>query len=230
MQDHEKDQSKRIAQHKLAREFTELIHGLGAAEEAEEQHRKLHNKHMSISDMRASVAETKATEVHPRTGLPMFAHPSLNKHAQPLHREDDPTTNVRLPRSLVFEKPMSRILWSTGLVTSRTEGQRLINAGGAYVGGASDAKQQMDDNLTFTPIRTADWQEVKKYILDDNLLILRSGKWRIKIVNIIPDDEFVKLGLTCPGWEEQLDSLTDPKSSVGETKSSRMPEGGASDV
>jgi tyrosyl-tRNA synthetase len=230
MREHEKDQSKRIAQHKLAREFTELIHGLGAAQEAEEQHRKLHNKHMSISDMRASVAETKATEVHPRTGLPMFAHPSLNKHAQPLHREDDPTTTVRLPRSLVFEKPMSRILWSTGLVTSRTEGQRLINAGGAYVGGASDAKQEMGDNLTFTPVRTADWNEVKKYILDDNLLILRSGKWRIKIVNIIPDDEFVKLGLTCPGWDEHLQSQGDPNLGDAETESGRTLGGKASDV
>ncbi len=204
MQEHEKDQSKRIAQHKLAREFTELIHGLGAAEEAEEQHRKLHNKHMSIDDMRATVAETKAADVHPKTGVPMFGHPSLNKYAQPLHREADQATNIRLPRSLVFENPMSRILWYAGLVTSRTEGQRLINAGGAYVGGASDAKQEMGDSLTFTPVRTADWNEVKKYILDDNLLILRSGKWRIKIISIISDEEFEKLGLSCPGWDEHL--------------------------
>ena len=216
MQEHEKDHSRRIAQHKLAREFTELIHGQGAAEDAEEQHRKLHNKHMSVDAMRASVAETMASEVHPRTGLPMFAHPSLNKHAQPLHREADQTTNIRLPRSLVFKKPMSRILWHAGLVTSRTEGQRLISAGGAYVGGASDAKQEMGDSLTFTPIRTAAWDEVKKYILDDNLLILRSGKWRIKIVSIIPDEEFVKLELSCPGWEEHLQSRAEPVQAEGD--------------
>ncbi|KAJ9605186.1 tyrosyl-tRNA synthetase [Cladophialophora chaetospira] len=231
MREHEKDQSKRIAQHKLAKEFTELIHGLGAAQEAEEQHRKLHNKQMSISDMRASVADTKATEVHPKTGLPMFAHPHLNKHAQPLHREDDPTTTVRLPRSMVIGKPFSRILWSAGLATSRTEGQRLINAVGAYVGGASDAKQEMGDSLSFTPIKSASWNEVKKYILDDNLLILRAGKWRIKIVNIIPDDEFVRLGLTCPGWEEHLKAQQESNLlNEAEKKSPPVAESRTSDV
>ncbi|KIW72158.1 tyrosine-tRNA ligase [Phialophora macrospora] len=218
MQEHQKDESKRIAQHKLASEFVELIHGRPAAQLAEEQHRKLHNKNMSISDLKASVAEAKATDVHPKTGLPMFAHPSLNKHAQPLHREDDSSTSIKLPRSLVFEKPMSRILWSAGLVTSRTEGQRLINAGGAYVGGGTDAKTEMGDNLTFTPVRTAEWKEVQKWILDDSLLILRSGKWRIKIVSIIPDEEYAALGLSCPGWEEHLRGKSDPGSSGTDTK------------
>ena len=221
MQEHEKDQSKRVAQHKLAREFVELIHGLGAAQEAEEQHRQLHNKNVSVNDIRATVAETKATETHPKTGLPMFAHPSLNKHAQPLHREDDTSTHVKLPRSLVFQTPMSRILWSAGLVTSRTEGQRLINAGGAYVGGSADAQTEMGDSLSFTPAKTSDWKEVKKWILDDNLLILRVGKWRVKIINIIPDDEFIKLGLTCPGWKEHLQDKSDANSSSIESKSGR---------
>lgn len=221
MQEHEKDQSKRIAQHKLASEFTELIHGLSAASEAEAQHRKLHSKQMSLSDMRSSVDETKAAEVHPRTGLPMFGHPSLNKHAQPLHREDDTTATIRLPESLVIRKPMSQILHSAGLVTSRTEGQRLINAGGAYVGATADSKQEMGDSLSFTPVLSADWNEVRKYIVDGNLLILRSGKWRIKIIKIIPDDEFMALGLTCPGWDDHLkkleSTLSDADGTSGQT-------------
>jgi tyrosyl-tRNA synthetase len=228
MQEHQKDESKRIAQHKLASEFVELIHGLPAAQLAEEQHRKLHSKNMSISDLRASVAEAKATDMHPKTGLPMFAHPSLNKHAQPLHREDDPSTSVKLPRSLVFEKPMSRILWSAGLVTSRTEGQRLINAGGAYVGGGTDAKTEMGDNLTFTPVRTSEWKEVQKWILDDSLLILRSGKWRIKIVSIIPDEEYAALGLSCPGWEEHLQSSKSDSSSTSSTETETETKAGVS--
>ena len=209
MEEQVKDPSKRVAQHKLAGEFVELLHGVEAAKAAEEQHRQLHDKNLSLDDIKASVQETKATDVHPQTGLPMFSHPSLNKHAQPLHREDDTSTTVRLPRSLVFETPASRILWSAGLVSSKTEGQRLVNAGGAYIGGAADAKQEMGDSLSYTPLKTANWSEVQKWIMDDSLLILRSGKWRIRIINIIPDDEFTRLGLTCPGWEEHLKKQQD---------------------
>jgi tyrosyl-tRNA synthetase len=130
----------------------------------------------------------------------------------------------------VFEKPMSRILWSAGLVTSRTEGQRLINAGGAYVGGGTDAKTEMGDNLTFTPVRTSEWKEVQKWILDDSLLILRSGKWRIKIISIIPDEEYAALGLSCPGWEEHLQSRKSESSSSSstetETETKAAAEGG----
>ena len=226
MQEHEKDQSKRVAQHKLAREFVELIYGLGPAQEAEEQHRHLHNKNLTIDDIRASVTETKTTEILHKTGLPKFGHPSLNKYAQPLHREDDASTNVKLPQSLVIGKPMSRLLWSAGLVTSRSEGQRLINAGGAYVGGAADGKTEMGDGLSFTPVKSSAWTEVQKYILDESLIILRSGKWRIKIINIIPDAEFIELGLTCPGWEEHLQHLEDPSPGTIEVKN----EEGSSDA
>jgi tyrosyl-tRNA synthetase len=203
-QEHEQDQSKRVAQHKLAAEFVELIHGLEAARDAETQHRQLHNKNLSISDIKASVKETKVSEPHPKTGVPMFEHPSLNKHAQPLHREDNISTTIKLPQSLVVGKIASRILWSAGLVSSKVEGTRLINAGGAYIGGATDAENLMGDSLSFTPLKSNKWSEVEKRIVDGNLLILRSGKWRIKVINIIPDDEFAQLGLTCPGWNEHL--------------------------
>lgn len=205
MQLHEQDQSQRVAQHKLAKEFVELIYGLDASSDAERQHRQLHNKNLSISDLKASVAETRATEtLHPNTKVPMFAHPSLNKHATPLHREDDASTHVTLPRSLVVQRQMSQILWSAGLVRSNMEGKRLINAGGAYAGGAADARSQMDDSLSFSPIKGNKWEDNAKWVVDDSLLILRSGKWRIKIINIVPDEEYADLSLSAPGWEEHL--------------------------
>ncbi|KAH0841782.1 Tyrosine--tRNA ligase, mitochondrial [Fonsecaea pedrosoi] len=213
MKEHQKDQSKRIAQHKLAKEFVELIYGLDAANSAESEHRQLFQKGISLSDMKASLTETRASDTH-SSGTPLFAHPSLNKHAQPLRREDNVSTHIKLPRSLISQKPMSNILWSAGMVTSKTEGQRLINAGGAYVGGASDATNAMDDSLSFTPVKTSDWKEVQKWIIDDNLLILRTGKWRIKIINIVPDEEYVELGLTCPGWDGPPESKDSPDVSM----------------
>jgi tyrosyl-tRNA synthetase len=220
MQDHERDQSKRVAQHRLAQEFVELIHGEAKAKEAEEQHRSLHKKTLTISDIKASVADSHAVETHPRTGVPIFAHPSLNKYAQPLHREDDTTTNIRLPYGMVTQSPMNSILWYAGLVTSKTEGHRLIKAGGAYVGSAADAKQEMGDSLSFTPVKYGDVQEVHKRIIDNSLLILRSGKWRIKIITMIPDEEYAQLGLQCPGWkeyrEQHLEKLGNASEAEGE--------------
>jgi len=46
-------------------------------------------------------------------------------------------------------------------------------------------------------------QETEKYIIGDDLLILRVGKWKVKIVKIISDEEFEKKGLTAPGWKEE---------------------------
>lgn len=199
MQEHEKDQSQRIAQHKLAKEFVELIYGLEAANKAEAEHRQLFNKNLTISDITSSVADASISPSSTET--PAFVHPSLNKHAQPLRREDNAPVHITLPRSIIFQKPLGHILWAAGMVSSKAEAHRLIVAGGAYVGSNADAKRGMDDALSFTPARSNHWQEIDKFVIDDKLLILRVGKWRLKIINIIPDEEYVEAGLTCPAWE-----------------------------
>jgi tyrosyl-tRNA synthetase len=175
MIEHEKDQSKRVAQHKLAKEFVELIHGWQAAEETAATHHRLHNKSLSISGLKASITKVGDSE-----------------H---LRSEDDATTRIRLPRSLVIDKSIGSVLWSAGLAASRSEGNRLIRAGGVYTGGAND------DTLTFAPIKLSDSAE--KCMLDETLLVLRVGKSRIRIINVISDDEFERLGLGCPGWKPE---------------------------
>jgi tyrosyl-tRNA synthetase len=102
---------------------------------------------------------------------------------------------------LVIQKPLSHVLWAVGLVGSKTEGQRLINAGGAYIGANADARGGMDDALSFTPAKTAAWEELEKFVIDGKILILRVGKWRLKIIDIIPDEEYEEAGLTCQAWE-----------------------------
>ncbi|KAL2438750.1 Tyrosine-tRNA ligase, mitochondrial [Exophiala dermatitidis] len=200
IEEHEKDQSKRVAQHKLAKEFVELIYGHEAADTAEAEHRQLFNKKLSLSDITASLAEARSTQPA-ATDSPNFINPSLNKHAQPLRREDNAAVHVKLPKSLVIGKPLSHVLWAVGLAGSRTEGQRLINAGGAYIGANADAKGGMDDALSFTPAKTAAWEELSKFIIDEKILILRVGKWRLKIIDIVPDEEYEAAGLTCQAWE-----------------------------
>jgi tyrosyl-tRNA synthetase len=182
MQEHAKDQSKRVAQHKLAQEFVELVHGWQAAEETAAAHRRIHNKSLSISDLKGSV--TKIDD------------------AEPLRTEDDMRTHVKLPRSLVVDKPLGSVLWSAGLAASRSEGHRLIRARGAYGVGADDTSSGSDDGLAFTPIEMSD--STRKFIIDDSLLVLRAGKSRIRVINVVANEEFERLGLECPGWNTDL--------------------------
>ena len=111
----------------------------------------------------------------------------------------------------MYKQPLSRILWSAGLVASKSEGNRLIINGGVYIGGKAHGKQQMGDELSYTAADTkkARWEELEKYIVrgdeeegGGDLLILRTGKWRVKIVRVVSDEEFRERGLKAPGWEE----------------------------
>lgn len=114
-----------------------------------------------------------------------------------------PSPHVVLPRSCVVGRSMPSLLWSAGLVNSKKEGKRLANAQGAYIGSKADGTGNMGDELSFTPVK--DWkpERTEGFIIDGNLLILRAGKWKLKIVKIVSDKEFMKMGLDCPGWMEE---------------------------
>ena len=214
---HHADASKRIAQHKLAAEFVELIHGVGAAQTAEEQHRQLFSRKTTLADIQQQQSKLGAAtypkrKMDPNVTDPPDSHPSLNKYAPPQDMYTHASNTCTLPASLVYQQPLSKILWSAGLVASKSEGNRLIVNGGVYIGGAADGKRQMGDELSYTPADTkkARWEEVEKFIIKgsnereggDDLLILRTGKWRVKIVRVVEDEEFRRRGLSAPpGWE-----------------------------
>ena len=202
MEEHEQDQSKRVAQHKLAYEFVELAHGLGDAKEAERQHRQLFSKQLSVKDLRGPATEDRATAVG-NAGYSTDVNNSLNKYAPQTNVENMGPKRMTLPRSLVVDQPLSRILWSAGLVSSRSEAVRLINNRGAHIGSTSDRMgRDMGDGLSFAPISSWKPYETSRFIIDSNLLILRVGKWKVKIIDIVSDEEFEKSGLTVPGWKE----------------------------
>lgn len=197
MKQHRQDESKRVAQHKLASEFVELVHGQTAAEEAETQHRQAFQKDMTLEDVKAQV-----------DGKPADMHPSLNKYAPPQDMESNHQLSLKLPKSLVINRTLPQILWSAGMVASRSEGQRLINAKGVYIGGRKgdgEKNVQMTDTITYIPAEDAKWSFVEPLLID-NMLLLRTGKWKKKFVEIVPDVEFERLGLTCPGWKDESSS------------------------
>lgn len=187
MEAHSKKPSLGFAQETLAKEFTELIHGPLEAAKAHQQHRdllKLRNP--------AAAAEASAIDVY--TGpqhAPQKQSNSFNQHDH----------HLILPRSLIVGQFFHKVLWSAGMVDSKADGYRLICNNGAAVASRADSKHTMDDALSYIPLRPWTADVTEKFIIDNELMILRAGKWKVKIIKIVPDEEYEKLGLTAPGWD-----------------------------
>ncbi|KAL4974877.1 hypothetical protein BDW66DRAFT_138769 [Aspergillus desertorum] len=206
MKEQNQDPSKRVAQHALAYEFVELIHGKDEADAVSMQHRQLFRPRSSIAE--PTPPPRTAPLGNPKSSLSSFVNPqSGNPHAPQTNFANMPSARVTLPKSLVYDKTFSKVLWSAGLVASKSEGQRIINNNGAYVGSRPGVKKNepggdMPDDLTFTPIKTWNASKTQEFIIDGDLLILKLGKWKMKLVNIVSDEKFRELGLTAPGWDE----------------------------
>ncbi|KAL1965888.1 hypothetical protein VTN77DRAFT_5021 [Rasamsonia byssochlamydoides] len=204
MEEQNKDPSKRVAQHRLAREFVEIVHGPLEAEAAELQHRQLFRPRSSTAAPTPAPARaSQVPESYARSPQAQYWNPaSGNKYALQTSYANMPSVRITLPRSLVLEQPFHKVLYNAGLVASKSEGHRLIANGGAYVGSRPGESGSMSDDLAFTPIKTWPAEKNREFIIDDNLLVLKVGKWKFKMVNIVSDEEFEKQGLTVPGWEE----------------------------
>ncbi|KAI9831129.1 MAG: hypothetical protein M1819_005217 [Sarea resinae] len=195
MTTHMEDPAKRVAQHALARDFVELVHGEEAAKAAESQHRMI---------FRSSSAPVTPQAVTPGpTASPVGdINPSLNRRAPQTTPNNAPTANLILPKSLIENQSVARVLYSAGLVSSRSEGHRLAQNQGAYLGSRSEGGGAMGDSLSFTPVKLRDPKKTQDYVMEGGLLILRVGKWKVKIVQVVSDEEFERLGLDAPGWKE----------------------------
>jgi len=196
MATHEQDPSKRLAQRRLALEVVQMIHGQSAAEEAENQTRLL------FPGTKLPPTPSAPIPIDDSKNPPLNV--SLNPKAPQISAQSISSSRITLPRSLVYNQPISRVLFAAGLVSSRSEGHRLAANRGAYIGGskALNHSKNMGDALCFSPI--ANWKPelTEDYIIDGGLLVLRVGKWKVKVVHIIPDEEFEAQGLDAPGWGE----------------------------
>lgn len=226
MDRHKPDASKRLAQHTLAAEFVELVHGAEASKEAAAQHRALHAK-PTVSSILGTAQNPQYPVSHKPNPLATnqnatkrqeatFWANSLNKHSVATDQNNAPAAHVVLPKSLVFNQSIARVLYSAGLVSSRSEGHRLAQNQGAYIGSKASGHQAMGDDVSFTPAKLMDpLQTWRSVIRDDEgsgtmnkmgeegLLVLRQGKWRMRLCRIVSDELFETLGLEDPpGWAE----------------------------
>ncbi|KAJ5362569.1 hypothetical protein N7541_003413 [Penicillium brevicompactum] len=215
MEEQNKDPSKRVAQHALASEFVELVHGKEEADAVALQHRQLFRPRASTSAPTPLTKSSSPPASHAQSPTAGFTTPqSGNPYAAQTNFANMGDMKVVLPESLVFNQPFNKVLWSAGLVSSKGEGHRVIVNNGAKVGSRPGDSGPMTDALSFTPIRIWAAEKTREFVLNDNLLILKLGKWKFKSVNIVSDEEFRKQGLTAPGWEEMEAGTTEPTEST----------------
>lgn len=197
MEEHNKAPPKRIAQHKLAQEVLKLVHGEQLANEAEQEHRNIFNKFPSPKPQNDGDRPESSGHV--------------NKAVSSTSQNTAPTHSLTLPKSLIYNQRIDRVLYHAGLVASRSEGARMVSKKGAYLGARPGGSGTMGEQVDFSPAANWDGKETEKYIIGGDTLILRVGKWKVKVIKIISDEEFEEQGLSAPGWKEDKpeEPLTD---------------------
>ncbi|OBT64198.1 hypothetical protein VE03_06833 [Pseudogymnoascus sp. 23342-1-I1] len=183
---HNQAPHERKAQHVLARNFVELIHGPAEAKAAEANHRLLFGK-PSLSSLIETPNDNATAE-------------SVKKGPTPVTLNNAPSINITLPRS-VLNKSIGKIAFAAGLAESASDGHRLVSNGSLYISGPSSQKKQAMDEaeLKFTQIKNWLIADTKKFLVGDEMLVLRRGKHNIRIVKIVEDKEWAESGKKYPG-------------------------------
>ncbi|KAI2783810.1 hypothetical protein F4815DRAFT_314875 [Daldinia loculata] len=181
MEKHNEDPSKRHAQHALAHEVVALINGIEEATNVQNRHKGLFSK---SGDTQISL-------------YPADKPPSANMASSF-------QIDLKLPESLILGKSISRILYAAGLADSVSDGNRLTQHQGAYIGGSpgqpsASNKGMSYGELTYTPIKNWFPQDTRNFLIDGKLLILRRGKHFVRVVKMVSDKEWADSGSMYPG-------------------------------
>ena len=190
------DPSKRPAQRRLAHEVIAIVYGLPEAEKLAFEQGLLFRPPVPASRPTANPAGG-----HHYTDINAATNPNVPQ----VNAATTTSYQVTLPASILRDQPMSRILYAAGLSASKAEGQRLVAAGGAYVSGRRGHSVQMQDDLTFVPIKDpgpgAAWPYVSE---DETRIIMRVGKWKVRVVKLVSDEEWRERGLEAPGVVQMM--------------------------
>jgi len=194
VQEHMQSPSERKAQHRLARDFVELVHGREAAINAEKQHQLVFQSRSTSPEKDEEGEKDEGDKASDLSGASALKLEQVNVNNRP-------KAQMKLPRSLIETKSIGKILFAAGLAESASEGHRLAAKQAVYIGGApTKHKMPMDDGaLSFARIKLWKPEETKTYLIDDNLLILRRGKHNIRVIEVVDDEEYEKSGLEYPG-------------------------------
>lgn len=189
MQEHIQDPPKRVAQHLLALEVTQLVHGKATAVRTQQEHRDLYDRRtVTLESIRSGAQE-----------IEHYTAP----HGETLNASNRPRVDMKLPESLL-DGSLARLAWAAGLASSASDANRLIKAGGLYLGGSPGqhglAQTGMrPDQISFSPVRAWSREANMKYLIEGKIMLLRKGKHNLRFVEFISDEEFNRLGLTYHG-------------------------------
>jgi tyrosyl-tRNA synthetase len=186
VREHMNEPKLRKAQHLLAREVVEVIHGAEEAKKAETQHRLL------FSNSPSSAASATALE----------GDGELEKR-KPTTFITTPDQSVTLPESLIRNASISKILYAADLAVSISHGHRQVTQGSIYVAGLPGERfARLASELNYTRVKPWGVGELAKYLMNDKLLILRRGKHDVKVINVVSDEEWKVSGKKYAGEEE----------------------------
>lgn len=198
---HSADPSRRIAQHLLASEVLELVHGAADAEKARKKHEQMRKPTVKSLKKRTPPAEqSEKEEVEP------VKKPTTKASTSEVFSEDDiahetvtdevseaedpgiSEQRIMLAESKVLGLPFAHILHNAGLAASRGEGTRMINAGGVYV--ARRSEEEGSEDLNFVPVKgVPDGVKVEELLIDGQL-VLRLGKWKVRVMEVMEEGLF----------------------------------------
>ena len=169
--EHNADPGKRKAQHLLASEVLEMVHGREEAEKTRSEHQMMRSP--SLASLFSQNVDTPGNEV-----------------------PGQDVSRIRLPMSQVLNTPIAHIIYYAGLVKSKSEGARMIDKGGVYIASNEDSAE-----LNFVKIKNQTASDVAS-LLVDNLLILRLGKWKTRVVEVVEDSKLDQQRTNVPNSAE----------------------------
>lgn len=223
MLQHSQDESKRLAQHLLAKEIVELAHGAADAKAAEVAHKEAFShgtntfslgalkRTLSEASSKANSANSATEELSQREQQLLdykrvyaSSSPALQKEDTTVVASKSDTSNVvTLPITLLQAGAFPRILRAAGLASSNSDAHRMISNQGAYVvvpnSGTPDNPHGMKWEAIPAAVNSVD---PNHYLIDWEALVIRSGKSKIKICRIVTEEDFEAEGLSFPGWED----------------------------
>lgn len=184
MNEHKKNPGARRAQHLLAGEVIELVHGPEDAAKARDEHQVMRKPTIaSISGQPNSSAGAEARD-----------------HASAVSQR------IRLPHSLVYDTPLSRVLYHAGLVASKSEGARTVAKGAVY---AAIARPESTNTLEFAPVKDLQASQTRD-LVQNGVLVLRLGKWKVRVIEVVPDTASNEADRTVRGYEDVQVPASDP--------------------
>ncbi|KAL1301968.1 hypothetical protein AAFC00_002423 [Neodothiora populina] len=174
MEQHLADPGKRVAQHLLAREVLDLVHGVGVGKATEAQHCLLRKP--TFESLVSSSVTMRGNAAAPDT---------VGTAEETTSTPQSGINKTRLPKSLVVDTPISHILCHAGLAPTKSAANRLIQSNGAYIGVRSE--NDNGSELVFRPIRGLTTEFVNEVVQETGMLVLRVGKWKVTVVQVVND-------------------------------------------